>query len=420
MKKDIKILGLKSALRDLNTDVTETDSALATKQDTLVSGTNIKTINSESLLGSGNIAIESGGGSFTDLDDVPASYSGEGNKFVKVNAGETALEFATLAGGGDMLASVYDPTNVAADVFDTDNHVDGTTNKVFTATEKTKLAGIETGATKYPDTGEEVYSSAEKTKLAGIATGAEVNVNADWNAVAGDALILNKPSIPSDGDLYHAGTGDEYASYHTEKTTPVTGDRVLMEDSEDSYNKTYTPLSKLPISTLTQTAIDAKVSDDAYGAGWNGVTTVAPSKNAVYDKIESMGGGVSLSDVYPVGSIYISVVSTNPGTLFGMGTWTAFGAGRVLVGIDAGQTEFDTVEETGGAKTHTLTESEIPSHSHTQTAPTSASGGALRFAVDTNASGAVTDGNATGTTGGGGAHNNLQPYIVVYMWERTA
>jgi hypothetical protein len=74
-----------------------------------------------------------------------------------------------------------------------------------------------------------------------------------------------------------------------------------------------------------------------------------------------------LSVLYPVGSVYINAaVSTNPGTLLGFGTWAAFGAGRVLVGLDAGDVDFDTVEETGGAKTHTLTVDEMPSHTHTQ------------------------------------------------------
>ena len=69
--------------------------------------------------------------------------------------------------------------------------------------------------------------------------------------------------------------------------------------------------------------------------------------------------------LYPVGSIYINAsVSTNPSTLFGFGTWVEFGKGRVLVGVDTGQTEFDTLGETGGAKTHTLTINEMPAHSH--------------------------------------------------------
>lgn len=155
------------------------------------------------------------------------------------------------------------------------------------------------------------------------------------------------------------------------------------------------------------------------------------------------------SEAFPVGSIFTSVVSTNPATLLGYGTWTAFGAGRVLVGIDAGQTEFDTVEETGGAKTHTLVEAEIPSHTHVQnshthtqdahshviTSQTATTGGATSYehgtldtssaeteATETTATTVATNQVATAVnqnTGGGGAHNNLQPYIVCYFWKRT-
>ena len=127
-----------------------------------------------------------------------------------------------------------------------------------------------------------------------------------------------------------------------------------------------------------------------------------------------------LQTVYPVGCIYTSTASTNPNTLFGFGSWSAFGAGRVLVSLDSGDTSFDTVEETGGAKTHTLLTTEIPSHTHVENAPSSASSGALKFGIDTNASGAQDSGNITGATGGGGAHNNLQPYIVVYMFKRDS
>jgi hypothetical protein len=127
------------------------------------------------------------------------------------------------------------------------------------------------------------------------------------------------------------------------------------------------------------------------------------------------------SEAFPVGSVFIAVVSTNPATLLGYGTWSAFGAGRVLVGLDAGQTEFDTVEETGGAKIHTLTEAEMPAHVHNQTRLPTATGGVTGFTVDTSMSGTpATTGVDTGSKGGGGAHNNLQPYIVVYMWKRTA
>ncbi|MGB1861605.1 MAG: phage baseplate protein, partial [Candidatus Actinomarina sp.] len=128
---------------------------------------------------------------------------------------------------------------------------------------------------------------------------------------------------------------------------------------------------------------------------------------------------------YPVGSIYTSVVATNPATLLGVGTWAAFGAGKVMVGIDSGDTDFDTVEETGGAKTHTLTTSEIPAHNHSASGGGSSTdsgnanypnGGVALYNSTSNTWNNITIGN----TGGGGAHNNLQPYIVVYMWKRTA
>ena len=105
-----------------------------------------------------------------------------------------------------------------------------------------------------------------------------------------------------------------------------------------------------------------------------------------------------------------------------MGTWVALGAGRVLVGIDAGQAEFDTVKETGGSKTHTLTEAEMPAHVHQTLRERSATtGGATTLIARTSDTTSTVDTAVnTESKGGGGAHNNLQPYIVVYRWERTA
>lgn len=124
-----------------------------------------------------------------------------------------------------------------------------------------------------------------------------------------------------------------------------------------------------------------------------------------------------LALVHPVGSIYMSVSSANPGTVMG-GTWVAWGSGRVPVGVDVGQTEFDTVEETGGEKTHTLTAGEIPAHTHSIFRSGSfAAGGYGGFAQSNTAS---TEAQNTSSTGGGGAHNNLPPYITCYMWKRTA
>lgn len=127
---------------------------------------------------------------------------------------------------------------------------------------------------------------------------------------------------------------------------------------------------------------------------------------------------LDLYNVWSVGSIYISVNNTNPSTYFG-GTWVSFGAGRCLVGVDTSQTEFNEVEKTGGEKTHKLTEGEMPEHNHSLNGYTDMVNTGNQYYKT------VKGGNSygTGTTlnkGGNQAHNNLQPYITVYMWKRTA
>jgi hypothetical protein len=142
--------------------------------------------------------------------------------------------------------------------------------------------------------------------------------------------------------------------------------------------------------------------------------------------------------LYPVGSIYTNAsVSTNPATLLGFGTWTAFGAGRVMVGFDAGNALFDTAEETGGSAdaitvshTHTATVSETP-HSHTyddvgRTAFAFGSTSGPDFNSTQTATSTTTATASTGitvsnsTTGSSGTNANYQPYITVYIWKRTA
>jgi len=119
---------------------------------------------------------------------------------------------------------------------------------------------------------------------------------------------------------------------------------------------------------------------------------------------------------YPVGVIFSSTVSTNPATLLGFGTWVATGVGRVLVGKASSGT-FGTAGATGGAETHTLTVAEIPSHYHSMTQGSAAIGSGNYTAPQPNT--VYPDNSITNATGGGGSHNNLAPYLVVYLWERT-
>ena len=140
-------------------------------------------------------------------------------------------------------------------------------------------------------------------------------------------------------------------------------------------------------------------------------------------------------DAYPVGSIYMSVNSTSPAILFG-GTWEAMPAGRVLLA----QGKNYAAGSTGGEATHTLTINEMPAHSHSGTTNSTgdhthssygAQGGTRKSnwagANDnydpnypTGSAGTHSHTVSIANTGGGAAHNNMQPYLAVYMWKRTA
>jgi len=121
---------------------------------------------------------------------------------------------------------------------------------------------------------------------------------------------------------------------------------------------------------------------------------------------------------YPVGSIYTNAaVSTNPGTLLGFGTWVKFGEGKVLVGQDGTDGDFNALGETGGSKTHTLTENEMPSHTHGYT--DRYVGYEAEYAVSGDSKNITSTEDVTDPTGGDAAHNNVQPYITVKMWKRT-
>ena len=121
--------------------------------------------------------------------------------------------------------------------------------------------------------------------------------------------------------------------------------------------------------------------------------------------------------VYPVGSIYFNAaVATNPNTLLGFGTWAAYGGGRVMVGVHSSGT-FDGLNETGGAETHTLSVAELPAHTHSYDRQNTSTDNISIHDITR-----TTGGNSSatsGSTGSGSAHNNIQPYITVYMWKRT-
>ncbi len=175
-------------------------------------------------------------------------------------------------------------------------------------------------------------------------------------------------------------------------------------------------------------------------SGTTGVTQAFGTNNTTLSTTAFVQA--ALQALHPIGSIYINATnSANPATYFGFGTWVAFGAGRVPVGFNAADPLFDTAEETGGSKdaivvSHTHSATSVvtdPGHTHqlpvfgiqTQNligrAPGNGAGtGVVGNATTNEQTTGITVGTTVNSTGSSGANANLQPYITVYMWKRTA
>jgi len=179
--------------------------------------------------------------------------------------------------------------------------------------------------------------------------------------------------------------------------------------------------------TTVQTAVNSKADLNGSATESFSATTANSGTNTTQVATTAFVNG-ALEKVYPVGAIFTTVTAyANSAAVvaaIGGTTWVAFAAGKMLIGVDSSDTDFDTAEETGGAKTHTLTESELPAHSHNYAMGEYS--GSYDYGVNLSANnlGDTTDGRAkfgnTETVGGGSAHNNMPPYIAVYMWKRTA
>jgi hypothetical protein len=210
-------------------------------------------------------------------------------------------------------------------------------------------------------------------------------------------------------------------SYDT-KDSLTTGDplkRVKGTELDDEFDAISTAIATKADSASPSFSGTPTAPTASYGTNTTQLATTAFVKAA-------------LAAMYPVGSIYSNISdSTNPATLFGFGTWVAI-TGRVVVGLDAGDTVFDTAGETGGSKdaivvshTHTATVTD-PGHTHGINTGTSNGGQTFVGRYSSQTSDLTTVSATTGisvansTTGSSGTNANLQPYVVAYVWKRTA
>jgi hypothetical protein len=202
----------------------------------------------------------------------------------------------------------------------------------------------------------------------------------------------------------------------TEINTEYDNIATAVATKADLASPTFTGTPTLPTGTIAVT--------QTFGNSSTAISTTAFVQAA-------------LAAIYPVGSVYSNATSsTNPGTLLGFGTWTAFGAGRVPVGFDSTNVLFDTAEETGGSAdavtishTHTATTTATDAgHTHSYNdnaygaAPPGGGGSAFGPSATTTGTGfaSITATTTNASTGVAGTNLNYQPYITVYMWKRTA
>ena len=215
----------------------------------------------------------------------------------------------------------------------------------------------------------------------------------------------------------------------------------------------YTDLSTAEVilsvrSTGMGLAVGKVAEEDSFDVGW----PARFRENVQFDDAVTFSSVLWLANlIFPVGSIRMTVSAADESMFLG-GTWVRWGTGRVPVGVNTSDTNFNTVEKTGGANTHTLATAELPSHNHSFSGSVTinangahthqassgsykvGSGSASTYYYMTNGgtTSAQTTGSggshdhtgsvsgSVGSNGSGAAHNNLQPYITCYFWKRTA
>lgn len=235
----------------------------------------------------------------------------------------------------------------------------------------------------------------------GKALGAtSINVGSTTGYPSDTGIVISIRTVDTSGNLI-AGT-------HTEWSGTVTSGTSIAIEAAPVYGSDQIYAA----GSTTQIAI--RLSNYSHNKLVDGLLISL-------DQDGTLKAGAGLTVIYPVGSIYIATVSTNPATLFGFGTWVAFGEGRVIVGVGTSDAVY-AAAATGGASTHTLQTTEIPSHNHTNSEGSGVGSNYFKGYVGGGTVNSPGGGNKviTGNAGGGLAHNNLQPYIVAYMWNRTA
>ena len=260
---------------------------------------------------------------------------------------------------------------------------------------------------------------------------------ADWNENDSTAksYIRNKPAV-NNGILTIQKNGVDVATFSANTATNVTANiSVPTKTSEITNDSDFITSNDLPtVNNATLTIQKNATTIDSFTANSATNKTVNITVPTDTGDLTNNAGYLKATDVYPVGSIVTFYDTADHSNFLGL-TWTRFAGGRMVVGYSSSDTNFDTIGETGGEKTHTLTVNEMPNHYHdvvygsndaTTGISISCTGTGNQvlnlngWAWDKNSNTPYGNNAYAKKTGGGQAHNNMPPYIVASLWRRTA
>lgn len=298
--------------------------------------------------------------------------------------------------------------------------------------------------------------------LSGYATKDELNAKANTSDLSKVATsgsyndLSNKPTIPTvnNGTLTIKRNGTTVKTFTANsssnvtadisvptKTSDLTNDSGYLTEHQDISNlatksELHSHSNKTILDSITQAKINSWDGKSDFSGSYNDLTnkpTIPTKTSQLTNDSDYVIKNNLLNLIYPVGSIYISVNETNPENLFG-GKWEQISKGRYLMGMgspdDNNTNCFGDLNnnnyyfyngEMGGQYTHQLTTNEMPSHTHQQVVTVSSSDQNNTYNIDYNQWGygrLSNQGAYTNAAGGNQAHNNMPPYLAVYMWKR--